>query len=122
MTTMLVADGVQDWLSDASDDVLKRIAAGAVNANQWMMLKAIDQINTGLRINLGADWLQDVLGMMRYLVLPVVGLLAVILVLAFYPQFGLRRSQPAVNAAVAPAQAQLAAEASGTTHKVAQVP
>ena len=77
MTTMLAADGVQDWLSDASDDVLKRIAAGAVNANQWMMLKAIDQINSGLRINLGADWLQDVLGMMRYLVLPVVGLLFV---------------------------------------------
>ncbi|ACV76862.1 hypothetical protein [Nakamurella multipartita] len=77
MTTMLAVDGVQDWLSDASDDVLKRIAAGAVNANQWMMLKAIDQINSGLRINLGADWLQDVLGMMRYLVLPVVGLLFV---------------------------------------------
>ena len=76
-TMMLAADGVQDWLSDASDDVLKRIAAGAVNANQWMMLKAIDQINSGLRINLGADWLQDVLGMMRYLVLPVVGLLFV---------------------------------------------
>ncbi|WP_420120923.1 hypothetical protein [Nakamurella sp.] len=77
MTTMVAADGVQDWLSDASDDVLKRIAAGAVNANQWMMLKAIDQINSGLRINLGADWLQDVLSMMRYLVLPVVGLLFV---------------------------------------------
>ncbi len=78
MTTMMLrADGVQDWLSDTSDDVLKRIAAGAVEANQWMMLKAIDQINSGLRINLGADWLQDVLGMMRYLVLPVVGLLFV---------------------------------------------
>ena len=70
MTTMLAADGVQDWLSDTSDDVLKRIAAGAVNANQWMMLKAIDQINSGLRINVGADYLQDVLGMMRYLVCP----------------------------------------------------
>jgi len=43
---MVVTDGVQDWLSDTSDDVLKRIAAGAVNANQWMMLKAIDQINS----------------------------------------------------------------------------
>ena len=40
-----------------------------------MMLKAIDLINSGLRINLGADWLQDVLAMMRYLVLPVVGIL-----------------------------------------------
>ena len=47
MTTMVLADGVQDWLSDTSDDVLKRIAAGAVEANQWMMLKAIDQINSG---------------------------------------------------------------------------
>ena len=77
MTTLVAADGVQDWLSDTSDDVLKRIAAGAVGASQWMMLKAIDQINSGLRINLGADWLQDLLGMMRYLVLPVVGLLFV---------------------------------------------
>ena len=40
-----------------------------------MMLKAIDLINSGLRINLGANWLQEVLAMMRYLVLPVVGLL-----------------------------------------------
>jgi len=54
--------------------------------------------------------------------LPVVGLLAVILVLAFYPQFGLRRSEPTVRAAVAPAQAQIAAQASGSSHKVAQVP
>ena len=77
MTTMLRADGIGDWLSDTSDDVLKRIAAGAVEANQWMMLKAIDQINSGLRINVGATWLQDVLVMMRYLVLPVVGLLFV---------------------------------------------
>jgi hypothetical protein len=77
MTTMLRADGISDWLSDTSDDVLKRIAAGAVEANQWMMLKAIDQINSGLRINVGATWLQDVLVMMRYLVLPVVGLLFV---------------------------------------------
>lgn len=78
MTTMLRADGIGDWLSDTSDDVLKRIAAGAVEANQWMMLKAIDQINSGLRINLAATWLQDVLVMMRYLVLPVVGLLFVL--------------------------------------------
>jgi NADH-quinone oxidoreductase subunit M len=54
--------------------------------------------------------------------LPVIGLLAVILVLAFYPQFGLRRSQSTVNAAVAPAQAQLAAQTSGSAHRVAQVP
>src|SRR6185437_10759606 len=53
--------------------------------------------------------------------LPVAGLLAVILVLAFYPQFGLRRSQSTVNQAVAPAQAQLAAQAA-SAHKVAQVP
>ena len=38
-----------------------------------MMLKAIDLINSGLRVNLGADWLQDILATMRYLVLPVVG-------------------------------------------------
>ena len=53
--------------------------------------------------------------------LPIIGLLAVILVLAFYPQFGLRRSQPSVNATVAPAQAQLA-QIAGGTRKVAQVP
>jgi len=74
---MMLRTGISDWLSDTSDDVLKRIAAGAVEANQWMMLKAIDQINSGLRINVGASWLQDVLTMMRYLVLPVVGLLFV---------------------------------------------
>jgi NADH-quinone oxidoreductase subunit M len=54
--------------------------------------------------------------------LPVIGLLAVILVLAFYPQFGLRRSEPTVKTTLAPAQAQLAAQASGHTRKVAQVP
>jgi NADH-quinone oxidoreductase subunit M len=53
--------------------------------------------------------------------LPVAGLLAVILVLAFDPQFGLRRSQSTVNQAVAPAQAQLAAQAA-SAHRVAQVP
>jgi NADH-quinone oxidoreductase subunit M len=52
---------------------------------------------------------------------PVVGLLAVIIVLAFYPQFGLKRSEPTMRATLAPAQAQLAASA-GTSHKVAQVP
>jgi len=67
--------GVNSWLSDASGDVLQRIAAGAVAANQWMMGKAIDLINTGLRVNLGATWVQDILGAMRYLVLPVVGVL-----------------------------------------------
>jgi len=54
--------------------------------------------------------------------LPVVGLLAVIIVLAFYPQFGLKRSQPTVNAAVAPAAAQTVAQAGGNAHKVAQIP
>jgi NADH-quinone oxidoreductase subunit M len=53
--------------------------------------------------------------------LPVIGLLAVILVFAFYPQFGLRRSDPSVKSAVAPAQAQIA-QASGSAHRVAQVP
>jgi hypothetical protein len=53
--------------------------------------------------------------------LPVIGLLAVILVFAFYPQFGLRRSDPTVKSAVAPAQAQIA-QASGSAHRVAQVP
>jgi NADH-quinone oxidoreductase subunit M len=52
--------------------------------------------------------------------LPVIGLLAVIIVLAFYPQFGLKRSEPTMTRTLAPAQAELAASAS--THKVAQVP
>ena len=67
--------GISDWLSDTSNDILKRIAAGAAAANQWIMLKAIDLINSGLRINLGASWFQEVLAMMRYLVLPLVALL-----------------------------------------------
>jgi hypothetical protein len=52
--------------------------------------------------------------------LPVVGLLAVILVLAFYPQFGLRRSEPSVAAAIRPADAQL--HVSGAANTIAQVP
>ncbi len=70
--------GISDWLSDTSNDILKRIAAGAVEANQWMMLKAIDLINGGLRVNLGANWIQNVLTTMRYLVLPVVAVLFVL--------------------------------------------
>jgi NADH-quinone oxidoreductase subunit M len=50
--------------------------------------------------------------------IPVVGLLAVILVLAFYPQFGLRRSQPTMQVTLAPTQAQL----SGHARAVAQAP
>ena len=83
MLRLAAADGsVSDWLSDTSNDILRRIAAGAAEANQWMMLKAIDLINSGLRINLGASWLQDILGTMRYLVLPVVGVLFVLQVVA----------------------------------------
>ena len=44
--------------------------------------------------------------------LAIVPLVLVILVLAFYPQFGLRRSEPSVRAAIAPAQAQSSASAS----------
>ena len=54
--------------------------------------------------------------------LPIIGLLAVILVLAFYPQFGLRRSEQTVRASVAPAQAVQLAQAHPSGHKVAQVP
>ncbi len=43
----------------------------------------------------------------------------IILALAFYPQFGLRRSEPSLRAAVAPAQAQVHALSSGTPSKVA---
>lgn len=52
--------------------------------------------------------------------LPVIVVLVVIVVFAFYPQFGLKRSEPTMTRTLAPAQAQLAAAAS--THKVAQVP
>ena len=69
MNTLAAADpsdgGMNSWLSDASNDILQRVAAGAVEANQWMMLKAIDLINSGLRVNLGADWLQEILTTMR---------------------------------------------------------
>jgi NADH-quinone oxidoreductase subunit M len=50
--------------------------------------------------------------------IPVIGLLVVILVLAFYPQFGLRRSQPTMRVTLAPTQAQL----SGNARAVAQAP
>jgi NADH-quinone oxidoreductase subunit M len=45
----------------------------------------------------------------------------VILVLAFYPQFGLRRSEPSIRATVAPAQAQTQTQAvaGGTPRRVA---
>jgi hypothetical protein len=43
----------------------------------------------------------------------------IILVLALYPQFGLRRSEPSVRAAVAPAQVQAQVLASGTPRRVA---
>jgi NADH-quinone oxidoreductase subunit M len=42
-------------------------------------------------------------------------LVLIILVLAFYPQFGLRRSEPSVRAAIAPAQAQSSSSASSST-------
>jgi hypothetical protein len=38
----------------------------------------------------------------------IVPIVIVILVLAFYPQFGLRRSEPSVRAAIASAQIQAA--------------
>jgi NADH-quinone oxidoreductase subunit M len=46
---------------------------------------------------------------------PVVGMLAVVLVLAFYPQFGLRRSQPTMRTTLAGTQAQLHLSASAST-------
>jgi NADH-quinone oxidoreductase subunit M len=51
-----------------------------------------------------------------------VPIVLVILVLAFYPQFGLKRSQPSVRAAVAPAQVQAAGQAQAATapRRVAQ--
>ena len=70
--------GISDWLSDQSDDILRRIAAGTVNAMNWMMLKALDFVNGGSKINLGTQWLQDMLTMMRYLMIPVVGVLFVL--------------------------------------------
>jgi hypothetical protein len=42
----------------------------------------------------------------------------VILVLAFYPQFGLRRSAPSLRSTIAAAQSQ----GSTTAHQVAQTP
>ena len=51
---------------------------------------------------------------------PVLGLLAVILVLAFYPQFGLTRSQSTVREALAPTAAQL--HLNETTRTIAQAP
>jgi len=71
-------DGISDWLTDQSNDILRRIAAGFVNAMNWMMLKALDFVNGGSKINLGAQWLQEMLTMMRYLMLPVVGVLFVL--------------------------------------------
>jgi NADH-quinone oxidoreductase subunit M len=44
----------------------------------------------------------------------IVPLVGVILVLAFYPQFGLKRSEPSLKAAIAPAQPQMFARAGAT--------
>ena len=49
--------------------------------------------------------------------IPVVGMVIVILVLAFYPQFGLRRSAPTLRSSLAAAQLQGA-----TPRRVAQAP
>jgi NADH-quinone oxidoreductase subunit M len=43
----------------------------------------------------------------------------VILALAFYPQFGLRRSEPAVRAAIAPAELQAGYGPAGAPRRVA---
>jgi NADH-quinone oxidoreductase subunit M len=61
---------------------------------------------------------------------PVVGMVIVILVLAFYPQFGLRRSAPSLRSTIAAAQSQgsttphqvARAQGSTTAHQVAQAP
>jgi NADH-quinone oxidoreductase subunit M len=47
-------------------------------------------------------------------VLAIAPIVLIILVLAFYPQFGLRRSEPSVRSAIARAQAQAAPAASGS--------
>jgi NADH-quinone oxidoreductase subunit M len=51
--------------------------------------------------------------------LPVGGMVLVILVLAFYPQFGLRRSEPSLKAALASTQLQ---QHQASTRQVAQAP
>jgi NADH-quinone oxidoreductase subunit M len=89
-------------------------SAGVVGAAVYALRAYIRSMHnrTGPRVNSFDLSIADAL--------PVIGLLAVILVLAFYPQFGLKRSEPTVTSTLAPAQAQLAASAA--THKVAQVP
>ena len=89
-------------------------SAGVVGAAVYALRAFIRSMHnrTGPRVNSFDLSIADAL--------PVIGLLAVILVLAFYPQFGLKRSEPTVTSTLAPAQAQLAASAA--THKVAQVP
>jgi hypothetical protein len=53
---------------------------------------------------------------------PVVGMVIVILVLAFYPQFGLRRSAPSLRSSIAAAQLQGATVTASRSHRVAQAP
>ena len=59
---------------------------------------------TGFHNRVGAKVSSREIGLADALVL--VPLVLIILVLAFYPQFGLKRSEPSVRAAVAPAAIQ----------------
>jgi NADH-quinone oxidoreductase subunit M len=72
---------------------------------------------TGFHNRVGAKVTTREIGLADGLVL--VPLVLIILVLAFYPQFGLKRSEPSVRATVAPAQAQAQVLAADTPRTVA---
>src|SRR6478736_5921763 len=72
-----VASPVSDWLGDMANDGARSLATGVVEAANWAMFTALGQMQSGLRVNLGADYVQSVYNMVRYLVLPVIAVLFV---------------------------------------------
>src|SRR6478609_7990280 len=72
-----VASPVSDWLGDVANDGARSLATGVVEAANWAMFTALEQMKSGLRVNLGADYVQSVYNMVRYLVFPVIAVLFV---------------------------------------------
>ncbi len=83
--------------------------AGVVGAAVYALRLFI----TAFHNRVGADVTSREIGLVD--AIAIAPLVLIILVLAFYPQFGLRRSEPSVRAAIAPAQAQSSSSASSST-------
>src|SRR6478735_69071 len=76
-----MANPISDWISDTANDGVRALATGVVDAANWAMLTAMDLLRGGLRVNVAADYVQSTLGMVRYLVLPLIAVLFVVQVI-----------------------------------------